>query len=144
MCACVCVCIYIYECVCMCMCMCMCMCVCVRACVRACVRVCVRVCVCACACVRCACVRACVRVCVCACVRVSADMSPYCSAHDDWLIMKLSMYVRYHTANKVSTWGGDPVTQLNFKNVNKINLSFCIPRYAQCWFNLHAGCSDIL
>ena len=27
------------------------------------------------------------------CVCVSADMSPYCSAHDGWLIMKLCMYV---------------------------------------------------
>ena len=52
----------------------------------------------------------CVRVCV------SADMSPYCSAHDEWLIMKLCMYVGllgYRDANNVSTFGGDPVTQLN-------------------------------
>ena len=48
-------------------------------------------------------------------VYVSADMSPYCSAHDEWLIMKRCMYVRYHTANKVSIFGGDPVTQLNLK-----------------------------
>ena len=41
-------------------------------------------------------------------------MSPYCSAHDEWLIMKLCMYVRYHTANNVSNFGGDPVTQLHF------------------------------
>ena len=27
---------------------------------------------------------------------VSEDMSPYCSAHDEWLIMKLCMYVGYH------------------------------------------------
>ena len=27
------------------------------------------------------------------CICVSADMSPYCSAHDEWLIMKLCMYV---------------------------------------------------
>ena len=47
---------------------------------------------------------------------MSADMSPYCSAHDEWLIMKLCMYVGYHTANNVSNSGGDPVTQLNFKN----------------------------
>ena len=43
--------------------------------------------------------------------------SPYCSAHDEWLIMKVCMYVGYHDVNKVSTCGGDPVTQLNFKNV---------------------------
>ena len=46
---------------------------------------------------------------------VSADMSPYCTAHDAWLIMKLCMYVGYHTANNVSNFGGDPVTQLYFK-----------------------------
>ena len=40
---------------------------------------------------------------------MSEDMSPYCSAHDEWLIMKLYMYV--------SNFGGDPVTQLHFKNV---------------------------
>ena len=44
---------------------------------------------------------------------MSEDMSPYCSAHDEWLIMKLCMYVGYHAANNVSTFGGDPVTQLN-------------------------------
>ena len=27
---------------------------------------------------------------------MSANMSPYCSAHDEWLIMKLCMYVGYH------------------------------------------------
>ena len=50
---------------------------------------------------------------------MSAGMSPYCSAHDEWLIMKLCMYVGYHDANNVSNFGGDPVTQLNFKNVYK-------------------------
>ena len=38
-----------------------------------------------------------------------------CSAHDEWLIMKLCMYVRCHDANNVSNFGGDPVTQLNLK-----------------------------
>ena len=47
-------------------------------------------------------------------------MSPYCSAYDEWLIMKLCMYVGYHDANNVSNFGGDPVTQLNLKNVLKI------------------------
>ena len=55
-------------------------------------------------------------------VCVSEDMLPYCSAHDEWLIMKLCMHVGYHDANNVSTFGGDSVTQLN-------NLSFCIPKY---------------
>ena len=50
---------------------------------------------------------------------MSADMSPYCSAHDEWMIMKLCMYVGYHDANNVSNPGGDPVTQLNLKNVLK-------------------------
>ena len=39
----------------------------------------------------------------------SADMSPYCPVHDELLIMKLCMYVGYHDANHVSTFGGDPV-----------------------------------
>ena len=47
---------------------------------------------------------------------LSEDMSPYCSAHDEWLIMKLCMYVRYHDDN-VSNCGADPLTQLNLKNV---------------------------
>ena len=38
---------------------------------------------------------------------MSEDMSPYCSAHDEWLIMKLCMYGGYHTANNVSNFGGD-------------------------------------
>ena len=40
---------------------------------------------------------------------LSEDMSPYCSAHE-WLIMKFCMYVRYHDANNVSNFGGDPIT----------------------------------
>ena len=50
---------------------------------------------------------------------MSADMSPYCSAHDEWLIMKLCLYVGYHDANNVSNFDCDPVTQLNLKNVKK-------------------------
>ena len=46
---------------------------------------------------------------------MSEDMSPYCSAHDESLIMKLCMYVGYHDANNVSNFCGDPVTQLNSK-----------------------------
>ena len=30
---------------------------------------------------------------MCVCVCVSAEMSPYCSTHDEWLTMKLCMYV---------------------------------------------------
>ena len=48
---------------------------------------------------------------------MSEDMSLYCSAHDEWLIMKLCMYVGYHDANNVSHCGGDQVTQLHLKNV---------------------------
>ena len=33
--------------------------------------------------------------------------------------MNLCMYVAYHDANNVSTFGGDPLIQLNFKNVYK-------------------------
>ena len=64
---------------------------------------------------------------------MSEDMSPYCSAHDEWLIMKLCMYVGYHDANNVSNCRGDPVTQLHFKSLKK--LTFCIPKYAQCWIS---------
>ena len=46
---------------------------------------------------------------------MSEDMSLYCSSHDEWLIMKLCMYVEYHDANNMSTFGGDPVSQLNLK-----------------------------
>ena len=53
-------------------------------------------------------------------VCVSADMSPYCSAHDEWLIMKLCMYVGYHDANNVSNFRADPVTQLNLKTFYSI------------------------
>ena len=53
------------------------------------------------------------------CVCVSGDMSPYCSVHDELLIVKLCMYVRYHTANNVSNCGGDPVTQLHFITIFK-------------------------
>ena len=45
---------------------------------------------------------------------MSEDMSPYCSAHAEWLIMKLCMYVGYHDANNVSNFGGDPVTNFSF------------------------------
>ena len=46
---------------------------------------------------------------------MSEDMSPYCSAHDEWLFMKLCMYVGYHDANNVSNVGRDPVTRLHLK-----------------------------
>ena len=46
---------------------------------------------------------------------MSEDMSPYCSTHDEWLIMKLCMDVGYHDVNNVSNFGGDPVTQLILK-----------------------------
>ena len=35
---------------------------------------------------------------------MSEDMSPCCSSHDEWLIMKLCMYVGYHDANNVSNF----------------------------------------
>ena len=43
---------------------------------------------------------------MCLCVRGHVG---HCSAHDEWLIMKLCMYVGYHTANNVSNFGGDPI-----------------------------------
>ena len=36
--------------------------------------------------------------------------------------MKLCMYVRYHTANDVSNFGGDPVTQFNLINLKNVFL----------------------
>ena len=35
-----------------------------------------------------------VYLCVSECICVSADMLPYCSAHDEWLIMKLLQVFR--------------------------------------------------
>ena len=46
---------------------------------------------------------------------MSEDMSQYCSAHFEWLIMKFCLYVVYHDANNFSNCGGDPMTQLHFK-----------------------------
>ena len=51
-------------------------------------------------------------------------MSPYCSAHAEWLIVKLCMYVDYHDANNVSKFGGDPVTQLIKKKCYSIIYAF--------------------
>ena len=58
-------------------------------------------------------------MCLCVGICVSADMSPYCSAHGEWLITKLCMYVGYHGANNVSNVGDDPVTQ-NKKTFKKV------------------------
>ena len=55
---------------------------------------------------------------------MSEDMSPYCSANDEWLIMKLCMYVGYHDANNVSNFGGDQVTQLNLVLYSTIKWSY--------------------
>ena len=49
---------------------------------------------------------------------MSEDMLPYCSAHDELLIMKLCMYVGCHDANNVSNFGGDPIS---FKKTFKKN-----------------------
>ncbi len=54
-------------------------------------------------------------------------MSPYCSGHDEWLIVKLYMYVGYHDANNVSNFGGDPMTQLNL-NVSVYNIIYAVLR----------------
>ena len=63
-------------------------------------------------------------------------MSPYCSAHDEWLIMKLCMYVRYHTDNELSNFGGEPAAQLHFTTIFNVfsylrhvkRLGICLPR----------------
>ena len=68
-----------------------------------------------------------VYLCVSECIYVSAHKLPYWSAIVEWLIKKLTrmsctlqyfqqcvnfLYVGYNTANNVSHFGGDPVTQL--------------------------------
>ena len=46
-----------------------------------------------------------VYLCVSECICVSADMLPYCSAHDEWLIMKLLQVCQVKsTANNGSTF----------------------------------------
>ena len=50
------------------------------------------------------------------CECVSESVCPRTCRHiDEWLITKLSLYVGYHDANNVSTFGGDLVIQLNLK-----------------------------
>ena len=66
-------------------------------------------------------------MCVRVCVRVSADMSPFCSAHYEWLIMKLCMYVGYHSANNVSHFGCINFiikTSLNVSDTRVVNVKF--------------------
>ena len=53
------------------------------------------------------------------CVSPSEDMSPYCSAHDEWLIMKLCMYVDSGTMMPTMCQIL-VVTQLNLRNVFSI------------------------
>ena len=62
------------------------------------------------------------------CVCVSGQYHQYCSAHDEWLIMKLCIHVRYHTANNVSNFGGDPVTQLHFITIFNVMSPYCSAR----------------
>ena len=60
------------------------------------------------------------------------------------------MYVRYHTANSVSNFGGDPVTQLNLKNVLLYEIGLIAIREVsppfdeeqQYWFNEVAPSSE--
>ena len=68
---------------------------------------------------------------VCGSVCVSGQYHKYCSAHDEWLIMKLCMYVRYHTANNVSNFGGDPVTQLYFITIFNVMSPYCSAHVAE-------------
>ena len=66
---------------------------------------------------------------------LSEDMSPYCSAHDEWLIIKLFMYVAYHDANNVSNFGGDPVIQLNKKKL--VIVLFCPSEDMSPYYSAH-------
>ena len=59
---------------------------------------------------------------VCECVCLSEDMSPYCSAHDEWLIMKLCMYVGYHDTNTFWWCPSDP-----------IKLKKCLKKLLRCF-----------
>ena len=46
-----------------------------------------------------------VYLCVIECIFVSADMLPYCSAHDEWLIMKLLHVCQVHYCQQcVKCW----------------------------------------
>ena len=58
---------------------------------------------------------------------MSEDMSPYCSAHDEWLIMKLCMYVGYHYANNVSNFGGALLTDFIKSLPYRIDVSSLVP-----------------
>ena len=55
---------------------------------------------------------------------MSADMSPYCLAHDEWLVIKLRMYVGYYDSNNVSDFGGDPETHAFLKRFNFFTLLY--------------------
>ena len=48
-------------------------------------------------------------------------MSPYCSAHNEWMIMKLCMCVGYHDAKNVTNFGGDPIKFL--KRLKKVKIT---------------------
>ena len=54
------------------------------------------------------------------CVCVSECVYLRTCRHIARRMMQLCMYVGYHSANNVSNFGGDPVTQLNFKNLYSI------------------------
>ena len=69
------------------------------------------VCVCVCAGVR-AFVRSCVRACVYQGISVSADMSPYCSAHGEWLIMKLHVCTAVCRLHRPTTCKTRPAGQV--------------------------------
>ena len=46
---------------------------------------------------------------------MSADMSPYCLAHDERMIMKLACMSGTILPTMCQHFGGDPVNQFNFK-----------------------------
>ena len=72
---------------------------------------------------------------------MSEDMSPYCSAHDEWLCM----YARYHDANNVSNFGGDPVTQILKRLKNLIfHFAFQNMRSAGKMIGKMNLCNDLL
>ena len=59
-------------------------------------------------------------------------MSPYCSAHDEWLIMKVCMYVGYHDANDVSMYSNFFISA-----VLRARRTIAVARPLVLWLLLH-------
>ena len=74
------------------------------------------------------------------------DMSPYCWAHGEWLIMKLCMYVGYHDVNNVSNFGGDPIiwaVEISFVLRERRTIAVTRPLVLRLLLRDHAGYTSI-